>query len=129
MIPAAPICEVSREGSDAPRVAPRSCPVCRTLVENSTRARYCSRACQQRAHRLRRAPIADDILVALTRQLRERKALVEQTVYVCPECEERFVGERRCDDCNKMCRKLGLGGRCIHCDDIVLVTELLGIAS
>jgi len=25
-----------------------------------------------------------------------------------------------------MCRKLGLGGRCLHCDEPMLVIELLG---
>jgi len=62
----------------------------------------------------------------LTSELRARRELVAQTVYECMRCEERYVGERRCPACNLMCRKLGLGGRCAHCDEPMLVIELLG---
>ncbi len=65
----------------------------------------------------------------LTSQLRARRALVAQTVYECRGCGGRYLGEQRCEGCNRMCRKLGLGGTCSGCDDIVLVTELLGLAS
>jgi hypothetical protein len=41
-------------------------------------------------------------------------------VYECPDCEERFLDERRCPDCNLFCRRLDLGGTCPHC----LLTEL-----
>jgi hypothetical protein len=37
----------------------------------------------------------------------------------------RFLGERRCPDCNRFCRALGLGGACPDCDTLLLVTELL----
>lgn len=94
----------------------------------STRAKYCSRACQQRAYRSRQKPSRDDLAAELIAQLRERRALVAQTVYACPECEQRLLGERRCDECNLMCRKLGIGGRCGECEEIVLITELLGLA-
>jgi hypothetical protein len=50
---------------------------------------------------------------------------VAQTIYECPACEARYLGARRCPDCNLMCRKLGPGGCCVHCDELVLVAELL----
>jgi hypothetical protein len=50
---------------------------------------------------------------------------VPQTVYVCPECDERFVGQRRCDDCGVFCRALGLGGTCPDCDAVIVLRELL----
>lgn len=46
-------------------------------------------------------------------------------VYECPSCGERCV-ERRCPDCNVFCRRLGPGGRCPSCDEVVLVEELDG---
>ncbi|MHB1534873.1 MAG: hypothetical protein ACYC1D_09760 [Acidimicrobiales bacterium] len=46
-------------------------------------------------------------------------------VYECPNCEERLT-ERRCADCNVFCRRLGPGGGCPGCGDIVLVSELEG---
>lgn len=44
-------------------------------------------------------------------------------VYECPSCEER-VTERRCPECNMFCRRLGPGGGCPGCGEMVLVTEL-----
>ncbi len=51
------------------------------------------------------------------------------TVYECSTCGERFLGERRCPDCNLFGRNLGLGGACPECDQIVLVTELLNLSN
>jgi len=44
-------------------------------------------------------------------------------VYECPGCEERLV-ERRCPDCNVFCRRLGVGGCCPGCGEIVVAGEL-----
>jgi hypothetical protein len=46
------------------------------------------------------------------------------TVYQCPECEERFLGERRCPDCNLFTRRIDLGGPCPSCDEPVAISEL-----
>lgn len=118
-----------RDGSrDASPSAPRElrpCPLCAAPLP-SPRARYCSDACKQRAYRLRhRTAVADD-LATLRQDLRRRRALVAHTVYECPTCEARFVGERRCPDCHRFCRALGLGGRCPDCDQPVLLADLLG---
>jgi hypothetical protein len=45
-------------------------------------------------------------------------------VYECPECEERYLDERRCPDCQLFCRRLGTGGPCPHCDELVSLSEL-----
>ncbi len=50
----------------------------------------------------------------------------EVTVYECPSCEARFVGEQRCEDCGCFARRAGLGGSCPHCDEPVTVAELVG---
>jgi hypothetical protein len=63
-------------------------------------------------------------LVAAT--LKRRGSLLVHTVYECPLCEARFLGERRCADCNRFCRALGLGGTCPHCEEPVLLSDLLG---
>ena len=47
------------------------------------------------------------------------------TVYECTSCGERFVGVRRCPECNLFMPALGRGGVCIHCDEPLLVAELL----
>ena len=51
------------------------------------------------------------------------------TVYECSRCGDRFVGVRRCPDCNVFMHALGPGGMCIHCDEPLLVAELLGDAN
>lgn len=47
------------------------------------------------------------------------------TVYECPECEARYLGTQRCEDCNRWCRRLGPGGPCPHCDDLVVLADFL----
>jgi hypothetical protein len=47
------------------------------------------------------------------------------TVYECTGCGERLVGVHRCPDCNFFMHALGIGGACIHCDEPLLVAELL----
>ena len=103
----------------------RRCPVCRAPVD-STRARYCSPACKQRAFRLRQPSTTDPDVTTLAAELTRLGERVAHTVYECPLCGERFLGERRCSDCNRFCRALGLGGTCPGCDEPILIAELLG---
>jgi hypothetical protein len=117
-----PVRDGWREGSPVAR----RCGVCsRALL--SRRARYCSRACQQRAYRLRQQPTVDLDHRALRQALQRRHLLVAHTLYECPICQERFLGERRCEDCNRFCRALGLGGQCPECDAPILLTDLLDL--
>ncbi len=46
------------------------------------------------------------------------------TVYECPDCEIRYLDERRCPDCNLFCRRVGAGGLCPHCDEPVTINDL-----
>jgi hypothetical protein len=115
----------SRYGSPPPQDTP-GCLICGGPLR-SARAHYCSPGCRQRAYRLHRvdAPMADRGGVA--RELQRRQRLVAQTIYECPDCSERYLGERRCADCNHFCRALGLGGRCPDCDAPILLSELLAL--
>ena len=47
------------------------------------------------------------------------------TVYECPECEARSIGSQRCEVCNRWCRRLGPGGPCPHCDEVVVLGDFL----
>jgi len=119
-----PIRDGSRDGA-TPTGPPRRCPVCPTPLP-SARARYCSPACKQHAFRLRHqaAPAPDD--TRLRDDLRRRGRLAAHTIYECPACGERRLGERRCPDCQLFSRALGLGGHCPECEHPILLTELLG---
>ena len=90
------------------------------------RGLYCTRRCRQRAYRLRHRQANRPTLIDLATWLRREQRLIDQTVYECSSCQERFLGERRCDGCNLWCRKLGLGGRCSGYDDVLTLSELLG---
>lgn len=111
------MCDGSRDGCGG-------CLVCGAPLA-STRARYCSRAHQQRAFRLRHQTSLPD-LEHLRRELHHRRTVVAQTVYECPSCLERRVGERRCPECNLFSRAIGLGGHCPECDTPLLLVDLLG---
>ena len=45
-------------------------------------------------------------------------------IYECPDCGERLT-ERRCPDCNLFTRRIGTGGICPDCGDIITIDELL----
>ena len=112
-----PIRDGSRDGGTG-------CLVCGGAL-SSSRARYCSRAHQQRAFRMRHQISLPD-LQRLRQDLQRRRAVVARTVYECQNCGERFVGERRCPDCNLFSRAIGLGGHCPECDTPLLLVDLLG---
>jgi ribosomal protein L32 len=64
-------------------------------------------------------------LAVVRRHLQRSGQLVAHTIYECPSCGERFVGERRCPDCQLFCRAMGLGGNCPDCDQPILIADLL----
>ena len=79
-----------REGTSAAR----SCVVCSRAVA-SGKAQYCSRACQQRAYRLRQPATMPPDEGGLRQERQRRPTLAAHTIYECPVRGERFVGERR----------------------------------
>jgi hypothetical protein len=46
-------------------------------------------------------------------------------VYQCPACEVRMLGQQRCEECGVFGRRLGPGGPCPHCDELVAISDLL----
>lgn len=95
------------------------CPVCQRPFASSGRRRYCSDACRKTAWRRRDQlpPAAVAVPPA-----RPRRPI---TVYACPSCETRYLGEQRCADCGVFCHRVGLGGVCPHCDEPVAVVDLI----
>lgn len=116
---------VWRDGSAAPSAPARPCPIC-TVPVPSARARYCSEACKQRAYRLRQVDSTAADLATLAAKLKRLRTLAAHTIYECPSCQELYVGEQRCAECNRFCRAVGLGGACPHCAEPVLIADLLG---
>ena len=104
----------AREAGEAVCYVPATerCGVCGGLLPAGRRRRWCSDRCRQSAFRARQAaprppqPARCDI------------------VYECPECEARYL-EQRCEDCNRFCRRLGPGGPCPHCEELVVLSDFL----
>jgi hypothetical protein len=103
------------------------CPACERSFRRVGRSVYCSPSCRQLAFRFRHRQPDGGRLAELANILRRQRRLVGQTVYECSACNERFLGERRCDQCNLLSRKVGLGGRCSGCDEILTVIDLIGV--
>ena len=95
-----------------------TCVVCGRGFRPVGRRHFCSDACRQAAWRSRHH--------ASTPALPPRVAADRATVvYECPACGARLLGEQRCPDCQRFCRRVGPGGRCPHCDEPVAVTDLI----
>ena len=115
--------EPSRQPSRTVLSSP-TCLVCGTSL-STPQQRYCTRACQQHAYRLRHSQSSRLDIAKLRAELQRRRRLTEHTVYECSTCETRSVGQQRCADCNTFGRALGLGGSCPDCDTVILLTDLL----
>jgi hypothetical protein len=92
------------------------CPRCGRPFTPAGRQRFCSAACRQAAWRHRHAPPVPPLPTRAPRLA---------TVYECPACGGRFLGEQRCPDCRQFCRRIGPGGPCPHCDEPVALADLL----
>ena len=100
---------------DDPGTTP--CPACRRPFTPIGRQAYCSTACRKTAFRRRHQPGGVAVTVPAARRRRD------VTVYECPDCGERLIGEQRCESCNTFARRVGIGGQCPHCDAPVAVQD------
>lgn len=96
------------------------CPVCRVRgFVPIGRKRVCSPACRQAAFRRRHSAASGVPVVPPLRPRRNR------TIYECPSCEARYLGNQRCFECGVFCRRVGAGGLCPECGEPVAVADLL----
>ncbi len=106
-------------GTTTPAVEDR-CPVCQARCTPVRRQRYCSDRCRRTAWRARHATDRPQLPVVPASRRR-----TEVTVYECAECETRYLGEQWCAECVRPCRRVGFGGLCPHCEEPVVVPDLL----
>lgn len=95
------------------------CPTCGAGFTPVRRQRYCTPACRQRAWRARHHQPAP-VLPTPPRTSRR-----DVTVYQCPLCGVRRLGEQWCHDCTRPAVRLDLGGRCPACDEPVAISDLI----
>ena len=99
---------------------PAPCAACDGPLPAGRARQYCSPACRQDAYRRRHQPARP------AAQLPARRSRRDGTVYTCGSCQSRYLGEQWCHDCNRPCQRLGAGGTCPSCEDVVLIEELTG---
>jgi len=100
------------------------CPVCLGPLPEGRARSWCSPRCRQAAYRARHRPTAPTLLLPMA----ATRSQTASGVYQCPGCGDPLAGERRCPDCNLFARRLGEGGCCPTCSDIITVHELLDIS-
>jgi hypothetical protein len=93
--------------------ATTTCPVCDATFTPQGRQRYCSTTCRQQAWRRRRE--------APTAPLPAKPT----TVYECDSCGTRALGEQYCEECHMFMRRVGPGGPCPHCDELVALQDII----
>ena len=98
-----------------------TCPVCQQPFTPAGRQRYCSSPCRKTAFRRRHQAPPVPLTVPAARPRRDH------TIYECPDCEQRLLGEQRCPDCGIFARRIGPGGPCPHCAEPIAITELLDL--
>ena len=96
-----------------------TCPICQRRFTPTGRQRYCTSACRKTAYRRRHHDPPAPLPVPAARPRRHF------TVYECPDCEQRLLGEQRCPDCGIFARRIAIGGPCPHCGEPVALTDLL----
>jgi hypothetical protein len=96
-----------------------TCPVCQRHFIPAGRQTYCDTSCRKTAFRRRHQQPLAGIAIPAARPRRDF------TIYECPNCDERFHGEQRCQSCGVFARRVGIGGPCPHCDQPVAVNDLL----
>jgi hypothetical protein len=97
-----------------------SCGACGRQLPAGRARRWCSDACRQAAFRRRHRsqPATAELPAGADRK--------PATVYECPQCGGRLLGEQRCEECSTFMRRLGFGGLCPGCDEPLTIDELLG---
>jgi hypothetical protein len=93
------------------------CAMCGAPVAPIGRQRFCDAACRQAAWRRCHANVAEPLIPTRAPRL--------VTVYVCTECETRYLGAQRCPECQRFCKRIGPGGPCPHCDEPVALADLI----
>lgn len=97
------------------------CRACAASLPTANRSRqWCSDACRQAAWRRRH-----QTPTAATPELPTTRSRRADTIYQCPECETRLLGEQRCEDCGSFMHRLGPGGLCPCCEEPITIDELL----
>lgn len=99
-------------------VTAETCQSCGETLLPGRRRAFCSSRCRQAGYRRRRG--AQPVTTAPVPVGGRRNV----TVYACPDCDTRYLGEQYCPECRTFCTRIGIGGPCPHCSEPVAVDDL-----
>jgi len=99
---------------------PGLCPVCWSAFTPTGRQIFCGDHCRKTAWRRRHQDQPRRIPTIPAGRPRR-----DVTIYQCEDCDTRYHGQQWCDECNRPCRRIGLGGTCPNCDEPVSIADLL----
>ena len=94
------------------------CEVCHVPLPTGRARATCSDACRQKLWRRRHHPNSRPAVP-------EPRPSKPTTVYACPTCDTRQLGDQYCRDCNTFMHNIGTGGHCPCCDEPITTNELL----
>jgi hypothetical protein len=97
-----------------------SCLVCGGPLPAGRPRTTCGNKCRQTAWRRRHQPPTP----MASPPLPPPEARRPVTVYACPACDTRYLGNQYCHDCNTFCQRIGYGGTCPCCEEAVAHDEL-----
>jgi ribosomal protein L32 len=66
-------------------------------------------------------------LASMRHRLVQQGQLEAHTLFECLICGERQLGQRRCAECQRFCRALGLAATGSACGEPVLLTDLFDL--
>jgi len=93
-----------------------ACGSCGRRFPPSGRKRFCDGVCRQAAWRERHPTPLPPVPARAPRLA---------TVYECPECSTRYLGDQRCEECGAFCVRIGPGAECPNCEQPVALADLL----
>ena len=67
---------------------------------------------------------AAEDLASLRQRLVQQGQLEAHTLFECPTYGDRQLGQRRCADCQRFSRAVGLAAACTECGEFILVADL-----
>ena len=102
------------------------CPACGELFARTGRQKWCSDRCRQVGWRRHHPASASTAAAAALPPPRPKRA---GTVYLCPLCDTRYLGEQYCSDCSTFCCRVGPGGYCPNCDEPVAINDLITVTT
>lgn len=100
-------------------LATQMCLYCSEVLPKGRSRTYCSDNCRVNAWKRRNKAAVSQA------EIPKSPSTKATTIYECPQCDKRYLGDQYCYECGSFCTKVGSGGLCPHCDEPVAFIDLI----